>query len=395
MVRDDGGSDALSTHGHCPAHNELASAKLWAVYISEAEKYDRALVEGWKSDMEGLLIFAGLFSASLTAFLIESYKTLSPDQGAITIALLAQISRQLDPGSNARSTDTASSAFTPSSSSVACNILWFLSLGLSLSCALIATLVEQWARDFLQRAEMHPSPVVRARIFSYLYYGIQRFGMHTMVEFIPLLLHMSLLLFFAGLVAFLLPINLAVTIVATALLGLISATYIYLTILPMISSDAPYRTPLSTVAWVSLQRGAALFHWWRRFPSDAESAVTDAKSSGSDQSVHTLAEVMVRDATADSPKREERDGRALVWTVKSLTDNNELEPLVDSLPSLIWGPNGRRRAHDQMISMLLEDREIHIVSRIESLLRSCDSGHLTADLETQRRISCIKALWAI
>jgi hypothetical protein len=28
------------------------------VYISEAEKYDKALVEGWKSDMEGLLIFA-------------------------------------------------------------------------------------------------------------------------------------------------------------------------------------------------------------------------------------------------------------------------------------------------------------------------------------------------
>jgi len=36
---------------------QLASAKLWAVYISEAEKYDKALVEGWKSDMEGLLIF--------------------------------------------------------------------------------------------------------------------------------------------------------------------------------------------------------------------------------------------------------------------------------------------------------------------------------------------------
>jgi hypothetical protein len=35
----------------------LAGAKLWAVYISEAEKYDKALVEGWKSDMEGLLIF--------------------------------------------------------------------------------------------------------------------------------------------------------------------------------------------------------------------------------------------------------------------------------------------------------------------------------------------------
>ncbi|KAJ7803056.1 hypothetical protein B0H14DRAFT_1649352 [Mycena olivaceomarginata] len=51
---------------------EATVDKLWAVYISEAEKYDKALVESWKSDMEGMLIFAGLFSASLTAFLIES-----------------------------------------------------------------------------------------------------------------------------------------------------------------------------------------------------------------------------------------------------------------------------------------------------------------------------------
>jgi hypothetical protein len=37
--------------------DEAAAAKLWAVYVSEAEKYDKSLVESWKSDMEGLLIF--------------------------------------------------------------------------------------------------------------------------------------------------------------------------------------------------------------------------------------------------------------------------------------------------------------------------------------------------
>ncbi|KAJ6563872.1 hypothetical protein B0H19DRAFT_904102, partial [Mycena capillaripes] len=65
-----------------------------SVYISEAEKYDKGLVESWKNDMEGMLIFAGLFSASLPAFLIESYKTLTPDPGATT-NLLIQISNQL------------------------------------------------------------------------------------------------------------------------------------------------------------------------------------------------------------------------------------------------------------------------------------------------------------
>ncbi|KAJ7801664.1 hypothetical protein B0H14DRAFT_2255527, partial [Mycena olivaceomarginata] len=194
----------------------------------------------WKSDMEGLLIFvrectaraqAGLFSASPTAFLIESYRSLTPDQGAITIAILAQISLQLDPNSDIQSGALIDSSFTPSSSSLACNTLWFLSLGLSLSCALIAPLVDQWARDFIQRTEMRPSPVIPARIFSYLYFGIQRFGMHTVVEFIPFLLHLSLLFFFGGLIAFLLPINRALMVGVAALLCLISATYIYLTLL--------------------------------------------------------------------------------------------------------------------------------------------------------------------
>ncbi|KAJ7693288.1 hypothetical protein B0H14DRAFT_2419579 [Mycena olivaceomarginata] len=57
--------------------------------MSEAKKYDRSLVESWKSDTEGMLISAGLFSASLTAFLIESYKTLIPDSGNASVFLLA------------------------------------------------------------------------------------------------------------------------------------------------------------------------------------------------------------------------------------------------------------------------------------------------------------------
>jgi hypothetical protein len=39
------------------AHEDAVAAKLWAIYVSEAEKYDRGLVESWKSDMEGILIF--------------------------------------------------------------------------------------------------------------------------------------------------------------------------------------------------------------------------------------------------------------------------------------------------------------------------------------------------
>ncbi|KAJ7096163.1 hypothetical protein C8R44DRAFT_379908 [Mycena epipterygia] len=378
-------------------HDELAATKLWAVYISEAEKYDKALVEGWKSDMDALLIFAGLFSASLTAFIIESYKTLIPDQGAMTIVLLTQILRQLEPRLNASSVEgVTSTPFVPSASSLACNTLWFLSLGLSLSCALIATLVEQWSRDFIQRTEMRPSPVIRARIFSYLYFGIQRFGMHTVVGFVPLLLHGSLLLFFAGLVAFLHPINPVIMIVAATLLSLILVIYTYLTVLPMFFSDSPYRTPLSNMAWSLLQRMQELFSRGEQHLLDEEKTIASVEPHLVDKH-QTMVQVMSCDATQESGERDERDARAIGWTVRSLTDNDEMKPFVEALPDLILGSSrrGSLRAYHDMLNMLLDDHAMRLVPRIEDLLRSCNKGHLPPDILTHRRMSCIKALWAI
>ncbi|KAJ7110742.1 hypothetical protein C8R43DRAFT_163098 [Mycena crocata] len=88
-------------------------------------------------------------------------------------------------------------------------------------------MVEQWSGDFLQRTEMCSSPIIRTRILSYLYYTLQRFNMHIVVKLIPLLIHLSLLLFFAGLVGFLRPINTLISAVAIILLAMISSAYLW------------------------------------------------------------------------------------------------------------------------------------------------------------------------
>lgn len=33
------------------------SDRIWSIYVSEARKYDQVLASGWKSDMDGILIF--------------------------------------------------------------------------------------------------------------------------------------------------------------------------------------------------------------------------------------------------------------------------------------------------------------------------------------------------
>ncbi|KAF8205826.1 hypothetical protein K438DRAFT_1669515, partial [Mycena galopus ATCC 62051] len=141
------GKDSSASHLH--ALTEDSSAKFWSVYISEAERYDSGLVESWKADMEGMLIFSGLFSSSLTAFIIESYQNLVPDTSSTTVTGISQqLSAQLN---GSQFTFSPSPPFEVPTSALLCNGLWFVSLGLSLTCALLATLVEQWAREFLHK----------------------------------------------------------------------------------------------------------------------------------------------------------------------------------------------------------------------------------------------------
>ncbi|KAI9447530.1 hypothetical protein H4582DRAFT_1783215, partial [Lactarius indigo] len=207
---------------------------LWSMYLTEAEKQDKEVIESWKGDTDGILVFVspttsvlrvlvtGLFSATVAAFIIESYKKLSPDSGDTTNALLTQISVQLVNISNgtpiASVAVQGSQSFKPTASAVRVNVLWFLSLVLSLTCALSATLIQQWARRYQELAQRRGANHRRGRMRAYIFDGLIRFRMAQAVATMPTLLHISVFLFFAGLVEFLFPIH---TTVAYATFGCI------------------------------------------------------------------------------------------------------------------------------------------------------------------------------
>ncbi|KAI9457988.1 hypothetical protein BJY52DRAFT_447096 [Lactarius psammicola] len=223
------------------------------MYLTEAEKQDNEVTESWKGDTEGILVFTGLFSATVAAFIIESYKLLSPNSGDTTNALLAQISGQLVNISNGTPLTSvaaqSSLPFKPTASAVKVNVLWFLSLILSLNCALSATLMQQWARRYRELAQRRGATHRRGRMRAYIFDGLNRFGMAQAVATMPRLLHISVFLFFAGLVEFLFPIY---TTVAYSTLGCILAfalAYTILTVLPNIFLNCPYGTPLSGYTW--------------------------------------------------------------------------------------------------------------------------------------------------
>ncbi|KAF5325004.1 hypothetical protein D9619_009818 [Psilocybe cf. subviscida] len=112
---------------------------------------DNIQCNAWKDEVQNLLIFAGLFSAVVTAFIIESYQRLQPDPNDAIVSLLAHIAEKLDNPSVNATVSVASivsdTNFSPSRSNININIFWFVSLVLSLTVALIGVVALQWLRE--------------------------------------------------------------------------------------------------------------------------------------------------------------------------------------------------------------------------------------------------------
>jgi hypothetical protein len=168
----------------------------------------------------------GLFSAIVGAFIIEFYKKLSPD-----------------------SNTAANQSPSPATAMVWVNILWLISLVLSLTCALIATLLQQWARRYTETPKSSKVLKHRARVRSLLLLGTKSYKILLIVEMLPTLLHLSVYLFLAGLVIIFHTIDKKVAIAVNVAVGVSGLAYLTLSILPCLDVKCPYRTPISQIVW--------------------------------------------------------------------------------------------------------------------------------------------------
>ncbi|KAF8597524.1 hypothetical protein BDV93DRAFT_426914, partial [Ceratobasidium sp. AG-I] len=192
---------------------------------------------------------AALFSAIVTAFVIESYKSLQPDTAAITAAATIQIVQILQQGGIGQQPslpvqdNSTSLAFQPTATAVLVNVTWFLSLSLSVSVTLIAVLVKQWSEKFLSGRLAPPS--VQARIRQARYDKLRFCRTEDIVLALPGIMHASLGLFLVGLVIFLQDLNHIVFIPVLAVVVLASTLYTVATFMPLVIPFCPYSTPLS------------------------------------------------------------------------------------------------------------------------------------------------------
>ncbi|CAE6496528.1 unnamed protein product [Rhizoctonia solani] len=229
---------------------ELApDATIWSVYLEEAQEYDQELVQGRLRSLDTLLLFAALFSAILTAFLIESKDLLQQNSGDASAALLltiAQSQQRIELGLpvllGAASPITMPS-FEISMTARWVNGIWFMSLGLSLSAALMAMLAKEWLTGYL--AFRPRSPRKLAFIRQSRLKGLEDWWALHIIALLPTLLHISLLLFAVGLVIYLWSLEPVVAAVTTGVIGFTSIFYLVTGILGAVYEFCPFVTEIS------------------------------------------------------------------------------------------------------------------------------------------------------
>ncbi|KAI0261004.1 hypothetical protein BC834DRAFT_941130, partial [Gloeopeniophorella convolvens] len=179
------------------------SGPLFSMYLERAEEEDKKMVENWKGDADGILVFTGLFSATVATFLGITFQGLQLNSQDASAFYLSRIYQQsaAENGSQVFVPPTISdpATFTPSTSTVWVNALWFLSLVISLTCALLATMLQQWARHYLDVTRTRYQPYKRARIRTFYFKGVEKFRVSWAIDALPALLHLSVFLFYAGL----------------------------------------------------------------------------------------------------------------------------------------------------------------------------------------------------
>ena len=209
-------------------------------------------------------------------------------------------------------------SFTPSASDIRINVFWFMALAFSLSAALLAILVQQWVRDYMHVFQRYSDPQKSSRMRQYLSEGSDGWYMPIAAEAVPGLLHVSLFLFFAGLADATLNINTTIGLSTTIPIGICGLLYIFVTLAPVIYPQSPYQTSFSGAIWYAVQKFRG-----RRF-KDRDGMVKSVSTN--------MAQGQMQLSMEGTTDREGRDKRAILWLMDNLTEDNEIESFVTSMP---------------------------------------------------------------
>ena len=269
-----------------------------------------------------------------------------------------------------------------------------MSLVISLTCALLSTLLQQWARRYLRVAYPSYRPHKRARIRAFYKHGVEKLRIPWAVELLPVLLHISLFLFFAGLSVFLFGIQHTIFKVVIAWIALCGFLYACLTLLPIMYKNSPYSAPLSASDSFCLTGVRYIFfRILQKFPQIYSSVCVPLFSRDpwavhlGDFFLHSMAKTAEKFAFKLKP---DIDYSSLLWTFESLDEDTDIEKFFEDLPRLCDSETGQEL---NMQRGFINPHKKRLSDALIGLMKRTLSSNLVTEFVKQRRmIICTKAV---
>ncbi len=194
--------------------------------------------------------------------------------------------------------------------------------------------------------------------------GVEQFRVAWAVEALPGLVHLSLSIFFAGLLIYLWNVHRTVFSAVLCWVGLLLVVYGTITLMPIFRLDSPYYAPLSSTAWFLYTSIQVLF--------------------GAREEIGS---VEMEAAEAAARRSSAIDVRILEWTIDALSDDDALEYFFESFPNFYKADLFKDPRH-----ALPEETEWKIMNILNGFLRrTLTSNSLSGLVKSRRFAICLNA----
>ncbi|KAG8923899.1 hypothetical protein FRC02_010833 [Tulasnella sp. 418] len=213
----------------------------WQTYVSESGKFDKEMIDTWNENLDSLLLFATLFSAINTSFIIETYKRLQPDAIESTNSLLKLM---LQHRNDDQKIDLEDQHWTPPFAAVRTNTMLFASLTSSVLAAFGAILGKEMLAEYKSAGALNTIPE-QGRQRQKKFDALVRYRFRLLMQVLPIMLQLSLALFLLGVIDFLLPMSRAVATVIFVPASFGFILYIVSLVVAIKREDAPFQTSVS------------------------------------------------------------------------------------------------------------------------------------------------------
>ncbi|KAG8906346.1 hypothetical protein FRC01_008044, partial [Tulasnella sp. 417] len=212
-------------------------------YDALADEIDEDMVKSLKAQLDGILIYAGLFAGVNSAFLALTLPEMSPDPADDTNALLLHLAT----GGNRNITsadDLPSASFSPASDIFPINVLFALSLTLALVAAFLAVLGQQWLVYYRKRSGGGAEAQRWEQLRRYL--GAKRWRLEAILDdVLPSLLQVGLAIFCIAFALYLRTLDRWMCYAVAIPMGLALACILLMAISAALDHWCPFKSPLS------------------------------------------------------------------------------------------------------------------------------------------------------